>query len=317
MLAKCPTVLREAKPCFMMSPISVSQFLASPGNEPMFDVVIFDEASQVVPQDAVCCIVRGKQLVVVGDNHQLPPTRFFDKLQEGSEDEELQDLESILDAASTMGLKEHMLLFHYRSKQESLIAFSNYHLYGNRLITFPSADPGKKDEGIELIICKDGVYDRGGKRDNRIEAGVVADLIIEQYRAHPDRSLGVVAFSQAQQEAILDVLDYKLKRSERGKDDLEGLMDEDRPDPFFVKNLENVQGDERDVMIFSVGYGRDEKGAMTMNFGPLNQEGGARRLNVAITRAKRRGEGRVLHHLRRHRRERRLSRRGPAAAGLP
>jgi len=287
MLARCPTVLREAKPCFMMSPISVSQFLPAPGNEPMFDLVIFDEASQVVPQDAVCCILRGRQLVVVGDNRQLPPTRFFDKIQDGYDDEDEPELESILDAALTMGLREHMLLFHYRSKQESLIAFSNYHLYGNKLITFPSADPGRRDEGVELIQCKDGVYDRGGKRDNRIEAGVVADLVIEQFMAHPDRSLGVVAFSQAQQDAIIEILDYKLKLYERKKPELDALMDDDRPDPFFVKNLENVQGDERDTMIFSVGYGRDEKGTMALNFGPLNQEGGARRLNVAITRAKR------------------------------
>ncbi|QLH75193.1 MAG: DUF4011 domain-containing protein [Methanomassiliicoccales archaeon] len=287
MLARCPTVIRVAKPCLMMSPITVSQFLAPPVNGPQFDVVIFDEASQVVPEDAVCCIARGRQIVIVGDNRQLPPTRFFDRLVEMNGEGELEDLESILDACGTIGLRQKMLLWHYRSRQEPLISFSNRTLYDGKLFTMPSADPGKHGEGIELIYVKDGVYDRGGRRDNGIEAGVVADMVIEQFLSHPDLSLGVVAFSQAQQEAIEDRLEYKVKTMIKENPDLGRLFDEDVPEPFFVKNLENVQGDERDVMIFSVGYGKDDKGVMTMNFGPLNQEGGARRLNVAITRARR------------------------------
>jgi len=284
-IANCPTVLSTVKPCFMMSPISASQFLPVPNGPPQFDLVIFDEASQIVPEDAICCIARGRQLVVVGDNKQLPPTRFFDKIAE-EDDEGLEDLESILDECGTIGLKQKMLLWHYRSRQESLISFSNAHLYGGKLITTPSAEPSKEGEGIEMVHVKNGVYDRGGKRNNSIEAGVVADVVIAQYLNHPDMSLGVVAFSQAQQEEVLDKLDYKLKTASIDKPELAHLLDDDGPEPFFVKNLENVQGDERDVMIFSVGYGKDEKGTMTLNFGPLNQEGGARRLNVAITRAR-------------------------------
>lgn len=288
MLSRCPSVLRSAKPCMLMSPISVSQFLPPVGNDgPTFDLVVFDEASQIVPEDAINCIVRGKQLVVVGDNKQLPPTRFFDRLVSGDDEESTEDLESILDECATIGLRQKMLLWHYRSRQESLIAFSNYHLYGNRLNTFPSADPGKVDEGIELVFADDGMYDRGGRRDNRNEASLVADLVIKLFLAHPERSLGVVAFSQAQQQAIIDILDYKVKLASRERPALETFWDEECAEPFFVKNLENVQGDERDIMVFSVGYGKDEKGGMTMNFGPLNQEGGARRLNVAITRARR------------------------------
>ncbi|MCE5297085.1 MAG: DUF4011 domain-containing protein [Euryarchaeota archaeon] len=286
MIARSPTVLGVAKPCFMMSPISVSQFLPPP-EKVQFDVVIFDEASQIVPEDAICCILRGKQLVVVGDNRQLPPTRFFDRISETDDEDELEDLESILDECGTIGLKQRMLLWHYRSRQESLISFSNRHLYGGKLITTPSAEPSRPGEGIELIHVKDGVYDRGGRRDNRIEAAIVADTVIDQYLAYPEMSLGVVAFSVAQQDAVLDVLEYKVKAMSRDRPELANLFDDEGSEPFFVKNLENVQGDERDVMIFSVGYGKDGNGTMTLNFGPLNQEGGARRLNVAITRARR------------------------------
>lgn len=282
-----PTV-QSLKPCFLMSPISVSQFLVAPKNGgPHFDLVVFDEASQIVPEDAVCCILRGKQLVVVGDNRQLPPTRFFDKLTQGEPEEENDvDLESILDECATIGLRQKMLMWHFRSRQESLISFSNYHFYDNRLQTFPSADASGPDTGIELINVPDGRYDRAGKRDNRIEGAIVADLVISLYLADPTRTIGVVAFSEAQQEAIVDLLEYKTKKVALERPEIEKIWEIEGTEPFFVKNLENVQGDERDVMVFSIGYGRDEGGRLTMNFGPLNQDGGARRLNVAITRAR-------------------------------
>jgi hypothetical protein len=288
LLVKGGPAVQSLKPCFLMSPISVSQFLVPPQNGGLrFDLVVFDEASQIVPEDAVCCIMRGAQVVVVGDNKQLPPTRFFDKLAQGEYDEEEQmDLESVLDECGTIGLRQKMLMWHFRSRQESLISFSNYHFYENRLQTFPNADASIKDAGIEFVHVPDGRYDRGGKRDNRFEAAEVAELVIALYLADPKRTIGVVAFSEAQQEAIIDLLEYKTKLVARDRPEIEQLWETEGVEPFFVKNLENVQGDERDVMVFSIGYGRDEGGKLTMNFGPLNQEGGARRLNVAITRAR-------------------------------
>jgi superfamily I DNA and/or RNA helicase/very-short-patch-repair endonuclease len=263
-----------------MSPLSACQFIDP--RKLRFDVVIFDEASQICPEDAVGAIMRGRQLVVVGDSKQLPPSRFFEKI-EGDEDGEVQDLESILDECATIGMPQKMLLWHYRSRNESLIAFSNAYYYENRLYTFPSADLPGPSNGIEFVYVPDGVYERGGKRENKIEAKKVADLVFEQFKSHPEMSLGVVAFSEEQQLAILEVIEYQKKL----KPEFQHYFDEGQEESFFVKNLENVQGDERDVMFFSVGYGKDADGKVLMNFGPLNMEGGHRRLNVAITRARR------------------------------
>ncbi len=280
LLGEMPDLLPLIKPCVMMSPLSACQFIDP--RKVRFDVVIFDEASQICPEDAVGSIMRGRQLVVVGDSKQLPPTRFFEKL-EGDEDAEIQDLESILDECATIGMPQRMLLWHYRSRNESLIAFSNAYYYDNRLYTFPSADLPGPASGIEFVYVPDAVYERGGKRENKIEAKKVADLVFEQFKTHPEMSLGVVAFSEEQQLAILEVIEYMKKI----KPDFLQYFDEGQEESFFVKNLENVQGDERDVMFFSVGYGKDAEGKSTMNFGPLNMEGGHRRLNVAITRARR------------------------------
>jgi very-short-patch-repair endonuclease len=282
LFSEIPNLLLALKPCLLMSPLSVSQFL-----DPrifQFDVVIFDEASQICPEDAIGAIMRGRQLIVVGDSKQLPPTRFFTSmgLEEWDEEEELDVFESILDECASIGLPSKMLLWHYRSRHESLIAFSNYHFYDNRLNTFPSAHIRDKEFGIEFVYVPDGVYDRGKSRRNVVEARKVAELVFRHFEQFPKRSLGVVAFSEAQQMAILEEIErLRLKRRE-----YEPFFDENRHEPFFVKNLENVQGDERDVMFFSVGYGKDATGRMSLNFGPLNSAGGERRLNVAITRAR-------------------------------
>lgn len=287
LLKKIPNLLSRLKPCLMMSPISVSQYLDP---KVQFDLVIFDEASQICPEDSIGSIYRGKQLIVVGDDKQLPPTPFFQK-QEAMGEEEIDwdnindevsiDVESILDQCVIIGLPQKMLRWHYRSKYESLIAFSNRWFYKNDLVTFPPPLETKISK-VELKYVPDGIYDRGGKRDNKREANIVADLVFEHFKDTPHKTIGVVTFSLPQMVTILDEIERRLKENP----EWEKFFKEDRLQGFFVKNLENVQGDERDVIIFSIGYGKDEHGNMTMNFGPLNKPGGERRLNVAITRAR-------------------------------
>jgi hypothetical protein len=274
---ECPHIIQALKPCLLMSPLSVSTFLDP--TKVGFDLVIFDEASQVRPEDAIGSIMRARQVIVVGDGKQLPPTDFFREVND--EDEDVPDLESILDECSS-SMPQQMLLWHYRSRHESLIAFSNRHIYDGKLYTFPS--PGRKEGewGVTYVRVPDGVYDRAGRRTNEAEARKVAELVLEHFATSPERSLGVVAFSEAQQLAIIEELE-KLTAS---RPELVPLLSDEGEEGFFVKNLENVQGDERDVMIFSVGYGRDQQGKMYQNFGPLNKAGGERRLNVAITRAR-------------------------------
>lgn len=279
LFADLPNVLPTLKPCMLMSPLSVAQFLGESAIE--FDIVIFDEASQIVPADALGAIGRAKQVIVVGDNKQLPPTNFFGTVLQaiGDDDnEEADELpESILDACTAAGLPQKRLRWHYRSRHEDLIAFSNTHFYDNNLITFPS--PNANERAVEFVYVENGMYARASGRYNRIEADRVIDLVIEHVRNHPEQSLGVITFSEAQMLAIKGKLDAD-------HPDMAHFLREDGPEGFFVKNLENVQGDERDVILFSVGYGPDENRYMTMNFGPLNREGGERRLNVAVTRAR-------------------------------
>lgn len=286
LLRQTAAVTQLLKPCFMMSPLSVSQFLPP---EIRFDVVIFDEASQVRPEDAANCIYRGHQLVVAGDQKQLPPTDFFQRISMDGDDEyqedQVDEFESVLDLAKAGGMESLPLRWHYRSQHESLITYSNYSFYEGGLITFPGALDDGPDVGIELFFVE-GTYRRGGARDNVVEAEKVAERVLFHAKHHPHRSLGVVAFSEAQASTI----EYVLDRKRAGHSELDNLFSEDRLHGFFVKNLENVQGDERDLMIFSIGYGPDEAGKITMNFGPLNKPGGWRRLNVAITRARRRVE---------------------------
>lgn len=282
-----PNLLTSLKPCFMMSPLSVSVFLEAKSYD--FDMVIFDEASQVHTEDAIGAIMRGKQVIIVGDTKQLPPTNFFASSLEDEDfdvdietpDSDAGAYQSILDEAVTV-LPERSLRWHYRSRHEHLIAFSNIKIYNNSMITFPSSVEKVADYGVEYIYVSNGVYDRGGKRNNIIEAKKVADLVFEHYRKFPNRSLGVVTFSEAQQQAI----DAAIRQNRHQNAMYEQFFMEDRENPFFIKNLENVQGDERDTIIFSIGYAKDSNGMMYMNFGPLSKDGGHRRLNVAITRAK-------------------------------
>ena len=283
-----PNLLSTLRPCFMMSPLSVSVFLEAQSYE--FDVVIFDEASQVHTEDAIGAIMRGKQVIIVGDTKQLPPTSFFaTSLNDDDYDIDVDEVidndagayESILDEAVTV-LPERSLRWHYRSRDEHLIAFSNLKIYNGSLITFPSAIDKASDFGVEYIYVADGIYDRGGKKDNVIEAKRIASLVFEHFTKHPKRSLGVVTFSEAQQNAV----DAAIRQMRLSCSAYERFFDDGVEEPFFIKNLENVQGDERDTIIFSIGYAKDSHGIMYMNFGPLSREGGYRRLNVAITRAK-------------------------------
>ena len=277
--------VQAIKPVFMMSPLSIANFL--PPGSVEFDLVIFDEASQVRPVDALGAILRGKQLIVVGDTKQLPPTSFFDSLTSEMDDEEnvTADMPSILGMCQSQGLIPKMLRWHYRSRHESLIAVSNHEFYENRLVIFPS--PGSAHQmGLVYHYLKDTVYDRGRTRTNPLEAEIVADAVLEHARTNPGLSLGVVAFSTAQRQAIQDAVEIK----RRNHPEAEVYFKSHPHEPFFVKNLENVQGDERDVIFISIGYGRSEEGYIAMSFGPLNNEGGERRLNVLITRAKLRCE---------------------------
>lgn len=274
--------LLDCKPCWMMSPLTLSSYI--PFGSIDFDVVIFDEASQMKIENALGAIARAKQVIVIGDEHQLPPTSFFDVSSEDDEAEDMEDVgyESILQSAITIlpGAQPE-LLYHYRSTSEDLIAFSNRHIYGGRLITFPS--PKYKDDAIQFEYVENGVYDAGQTRRNRIEAIRVAELCAE-YVQSDARSIGVIAFSKAQEEAIREAIEEKIKDMPQLADRLE--EGSDKKEGFFIKNLESVQGDERDVIILSIGYGPDQNGNVYNRFGPLNSKGGYRRLNVAITRAK-------------------------------
>ncbi|SDC03360.1 Protein of unknown function [Raineyella antarctica] len=283
LIGQAKDVVLALHPCFMMSPLAVSQYLPA---EQMFDVVIFDEASQVLPADAINCIYRGSALIAAGDQKQLPPTAFFQtSIDDGDEDGEedvANDFESILDLMKSSGAFTPLSLrWHYRSRHENLIAYSNASFYDSRLITFPGALHESEDAGVRFIKV-DGVYRRSLGRNNPIEARHVAERVIHHFSTRPDKTLGVVAFSTPQRDAIENAIE--LARGQRP--DLDQHFGEDRVDGFFVKNLESVQGDERDVIIFSIGYGRDQNGKMYNNFGPLGKKGGERRLNVAITRAK-------------------------------
>lgn len=289
LFARIPTVLSRLKPCMMMSPLAVSTYLNT--KDIRFDLVVFDEASQVRPYDAISAIYRGNQILVAGDQKQLPPTSFFERsvadedLSSDGEEvvEGLSDFESILDVCGTLGLARRRLRWHYRSRREPLIAFSNRHIYDNELVTFPSVLDTGENSAVRFEHVADGRWKSGtGGGFNAVEARRTAELVMGHFRRDPSRSLGVIAFSQRQQEAILD----ELEGLRRLNPALEGFFGEDAEEPFFVKNLENVQGDERDVIFLSIGYGPDENGRVAMRFGPLNRQGGERRLNVAVTRAR-------------------------------
>ncbi|MBL8693165.1 MAG: DUF3320 domain-containing protein [Planctomycetes bacterium] len=279
------SLVQKLKPCFLMSPISVAQYL--PPGAISFDLVIFDEASQIPTWDAVGAIARGHQAIIVGDSRQLPPTTFFDSVieDEDTESQPLEELESILNECRAANLPSLDLRWHYRSRHESLIAFSNRNYYDNRLSTFPSAS--FDGLGVQWRHVPDGSYDKGRSRTNRVEAETVVAEVLRRLRdpALAQYSIGIVTFSSAQQRKIEEMLDEERRRDPAL--DRHFVAREEFRESVFIKNLENVQGDERDVILFSICYGPDESGRIGMNFGPINQEGGERRLNVAITRARR------------------------------
>jgi very-short-patch-repair endonuclease len=278
-----PTLLPKLKPCLLMSPLSVAQYLAAGHSQ--FDVVVFDEASQIAVWDAVGVIARGKQLVVVGDPKQLPPTNFFGRSStdgdDGGDGQQVEDLESILDECLGAGMNRLTLKWHYRSRHESLIAFSNVNYYESELVTFPS--PVTSDVAVRFQPVA-GIYDRGGSRTNRAEAEAIVDAIEKHYLKEGSAGLtmGVVTFNQTQQSLIATLLEAR----RRSNSQLDKVLAQKVSEELFIKNLENVQGDERDIILFSITYGPDAAGKVTMNFGPLNSEGGHRRLNVAISRAR-------------------------------
>lgn len=272
-----PNLLPRISPCMLMSPISVAQYLDI-HKEP-FDLLIFDEASQMPTSEAVGAMARAKQLIIVGDPKQMPPTNFFSSVHIDEEDVN-EDLESILDDCDALSVPSKQLKWHYRSKHESLIAFSNSKYYENSLFTFPS--PDDRDTKVKFVKLN-GVYDRGKTRQNLVEAKAVVDELIRRIQAPIDkrRSVGVVTFSSVQQTLIEDLLMERFKENPQ-LEEMALSFDE----PYFIKNLENVQGDERDVILFSICYGPDQNGNVALNFGPLNRDGGWRRLNVAVSRSR-------------------------------
>ncbi|MDA0754105.1 MAG: DUF3320 domain-containing protein [Candidatus Marinimicrobia bacterium] len=280
---KAPNAVQDISPCFMMSPMSVAQYIDP--QEMQFDLVIFDEASQIKPEHSVGAIIRGKQLVVTGDDKQLPPTSFFQKMElnEEEDDDEVM-LDSILDECSVMPtFTQAELRWHYRSRDESLIQFSNINFYNNKLFTFPTRLKDTNELGVELHYHPDSLYDRGGSASNRQEAKVLLEHVIAQLKKDPSKSIGVVALSQSQQSALRQEKDAILAK----QPELQALFEgENIQTRFFIKNLETVQGDERDIIYISVGYGKNKNNTLPMNFGPINKEGGERRLNVLISRAK-------------------------------
>lgn len=273
-----PELLKTAAPCMLMSPSTVAQYLRAENG--LFDTVIFDEASQMPTAEAIGSLARAKSAIIVGDPKQLPPTAFFDSNRVDEDDIETEDMESVLDDCLALGVDEKHLVWHYRSKHESLIAFSNVAYYGNKLCTFPS--PDAPDSRVKFVYVEDGLYDRGFTKRNKPEADALVKEVIRRLKdpALCRSSIGVVTFSSVQRDYIERRLSSAIsaeKLEERAYE---------REEPVFVKNLENVQGDERDVVLFSVCYGPDKNGRISLNFGPLNQAGGWRRLNVAASRAR-------------------------------
>ena len=305
LISRIPNLLLRIKPCFLMSPLAVSQYLTRDPSESehvQFDTVIFDEASQVWPEEALPAIERAQQVIVAGDGEQLPPSDFFqstgtsddDAQGDGDGDDAFEGRESVLDVLVGQrgrNVAESYLKVHYRSRCESLIRFSNGAFYGNQLLTFPG--PTADEVCVRDVYLKDATYDAGGSRTNKLEAERVADIVFELMQTTPrNQSIGVVALSRAQSDLIENLIEER-RMTERQFDD---RFSDDLDEHFFVKNLENVQGDERDHMIFTIGYGPTPAGRVPNRFGPINRKGGERRLNVAVTRA--RMSMTVVHSLR-------------------
>ncbi|WAE41813.1 DUF4011 domain-containing protein [Staphylococcus pasteuri] len=269
-------IIQDVFPIMLMSPLSTAQYIDP--NFPKFDLIIFDEASQIPTDISVGAISRAKNCIVVGDPKQMPPTSFFGSNNIDETNIELEDLESLLDDCLAANFPEKHLKWHYRSKHESLIHFSNRTYYNSNLLTYPS--PTKLESQVKFKNIN-GVYRRGNGRVNEEEAIYIVNLLINHLKSESKDSMGVVTFNSQQQNLIENLLEERLV--ENTNLDVKNVNSKES---IFVKNLENVQGDERDIIIFSTTFGPDEEGKMTMNFGPLNNEGGWRRLNVAITRAR-------------------------------
>jgi very-short-patch-repair endonuclease len=285
LFGRIPTLLPKLKPCLLASPLSVSRFLPADGQR--FDIIIFDEASQVETHHAIAAIGRGEQVVIVGDNKQMPPSSFFQRpaiADDGiNTSDGVDDLESILDEAIACGMPQQMLQWHYRSRHEALIDFSNRCYYSSRLNLFPAPCRSDSQLGLHWHPVIDGDY-QSGERTNKTEARALVELLLERLRAHTpgERSFGVITFSIPQQLLI----DSLLQKACEAEPELEGWFSRDNLEYCFVKNLETVQGDERDEIFFSICFGPRQDGVLSMFFGALNKPGGERRLNVAITRAR-------------------------------
>ena len=282
LFAQAGDVLTAVCPCWMASPLSVSQLLD--GGKRYFDVVAFDEASQVLPEDAVCAILRGEKLVVAGDRNQLPPTTFFaagdDDLDSEEETGAAEGFESLLDLANAF-LPSNYLDWHYRSRDESLIAFSNHHIYRDRLITFPGSGG---TPAISHVLVTQQLGADGEEESCGTEVRTVVELVLEHARTRPLETLGIIAMGIKHRDRVQGALDRALQDHA----ELDEFFDQAKHERYFVKNLESVQGDERDAIIITVGYGKDRAGNLPFRFGPLIPEGGRRRLNVAVTRARQR-----------------------------
>ena len=289
MVERAGKALQALKPCFMMGPLSVAQYL--PLGTLQFDLIVMDEASQLRPEDAVGAIARGKQVVIVGDPMQLPPTNFFQRVTQSSnadasdaEQTVVDEGESILDVASTIYQPLRRLRWHYRSRHHSLIAVSNSLFYKD-LIIFPSAYHEKDGLGVKYHSVNGGVCENSR---NPREAETIVTSVLEHMKDRPDQSLGVVALNLEQCELIEELLEKRLRLDPFAAAYQERMVS--GSEPFFIKNLENVQGDERDVIFISVTYGPDSNGNFYQRFGPINGANGHRRLNVLFTRAKMRVE---------------------------
>ena len=286
LLAKAPHVLSTLRPCWTMSPILAAEMI--PASLQLFDVVIFDEASQIPPAEAIGSLARAPQTVIAGDSHQLPPTSFFGRgLGDDDDDADesdlslIKDIESLLDAAGAL-LRDKMLQWHYRSRDDRLIAFSNNHIYGGSLTAFPGAIVSTPV--THNLIPFRPIIGVRGTRSNPDEVEKVVELVLTHARESPHETLGVIAFGQHHADNIDNALVRRL--TEINDPSLDDFFSEKKEERFFVKNIERVQGDERDVIILSVGYHKDANGNLPYRFGPILQEGGERRLNVAVTRAR-------------------------------
>ncbi len=286
LLARAPHVLTALRPCWTMSPVLTAEMIPSDAN--IFDVVVFDEASQIPPAEAIGSLARAPQAVIAGDSRQLPPTAFFGRESTHDDDADADeapiatdDIESLLEVADIF-LRDTMLTWHYRSRDDRLIAFSNEHIYGGSLTAFPGS--AKECPLTHHLVPFRPHAEVNGTRSNPDEALLVAERVLDHARTSPDETLGVIAFGQAHADAIENALMRELR--DLNDPALDEFFSEANDERFFVKNIERVQGDERDAIILSVGYHKDANGRLPYRFGPLNQEGGERRLNVAVTRAR-------------------------------